>query len=269
MSQLQIDLDRSRVILTGAGGAYEGRGMGRAVARMLASAGARLVAADIDLDAARATADALAAEGYECVPLHADVSSAPSVDRMVGAAVRALGGVDVLVNHAGRGNLELLADTDDATWRRIMGVNLDGPFFTTRRVLPILLAQGGGVVVNTISICGSAGGRAGLAYTVAKHGLVGLTKNVAATYGRRGIRCNGVSPGRIRARTEDGAPVEAPPPPGPATAAPDDMFGWAGATSPHDGSPDQVAAVVAFLASPAAGYLNGAIVPVDGGWGAV
>lgn len=243
--------------------------MGRAIARTLASAGARLVAADIDLDAARATADAVTADGSECVPVHVDVTSAASVDRMVDTAVQALGGVDVLVNHAGRGNLELLADTDDATWRQIMAVNLDGPFFTTRRVLPHLLAQGGGVVVNSISICGSTGGRAGLAYTVAKHGLVGFTKNVAATYGRHGIRCNGVSPGRIRARDEHGTPVEAPPPSGAIGQVADEMFEWAHATSPPDGSPDQVAAVIAFLASAAAGYLNGAVIPVDGGWSAV
>jgi NAD(P)-dependent dehydrogenase (short-subunit alcohol dehydrogenase family) len=260
------DLHQLRVVLTGAGGAYEGRGIGRAIAVTLGAAGARLVAADIDLDAARATAETLSAQGAECVAVQVDVSSARSVDAMVAAAVGTLGGVDVLINHAGRGNHELLADTDDALWRHLMGVNLDGPFFTTRRVLPLMLEQGGGVVVNTISICGSAGGRAGAAYTIAKHGLVGLTRNVAATYGRRGIRCNAVSPGRIRARGEDGSPVEAPLPSGEPPDGIDPMFEWTHASSPPDGAPEEVAAVVAFLASDASRYVNGAVVPVDGGW---
>jgi NAD(P)-dependent dehydrogenase (short-subunit alcohol dehydrogenase family) len=269
MDHVGASLAGRRILITGAGGAYAGRGMGRVIATTLAQAGARLAAADIDLDAARATAAGITGRGGECVALQADVTSSRSVDAMVAAAAAALGGIDTVVNHAGLGNHDLLADTDDEMWRRILGINLDGPFFTTRRALPLMLAAGGGCVVNTISVCGLAGGRAGAAYTIAKHGLVGLTKNVAATYGRAGIRCNGVSPGRIRARTGDGTPADAPLSPIGPVAEVDEIFSRAGATSPDSGSPQEVAAAIAFLASDAASYINGAIIPVDGGWLAV
>jgi NAD(P)-dependent dehydrogenase (short-subunit alcohol dehydrogenase family) len=254
------------VLITGAGGAYEGRGMGRVISSVFASAGARVVAADIDIEAARATADAIVAEGGECVAVQADVASSPSVRAMVQAARRAAGGIDVLVNHAGIGSHELVADTDDATWRLTIGVSLDGPFYATREILPLMIAAGGGSIVNTISICGLAGGRAGAAYTAAKHGLVGLTKSVAATYASAGIRCNGVCPGRIRATTADGGSADAPTDPRGMMTEVDETFIRMGATSPRDGSPDEVAAVIAFLASDAAAFVNGAIIPVDGGW---
>lgn len=264
-----VSLADRRVLITGAGGAYAGRGMGRVIATTFAQAGARVAAADIDLDAARATAADIVGGGAECIALQVDVMSSHSVDEMVDAAARALGGIDVLVNHAGLGNHDLLADTDDEAWRRILGINLDGPFFATRRILPLMLAAGGGCVINTISISGLAGGRAGAAYTIAKHGLVGLTKNVAATYGHAGIRCNGVSPGRIRALSEDRTPVDAPLSPiGPAAEV-DEILSRASATRPREGSPQEVASTVAFLASDAASYINGAIIPVDGGWIAV
>jgi NAD(P)-dependent dehydrogenase (short-subunit alcohol dehydrogenase family) len=257
------------VLITGAGGAYAGRGMGRVIATTFARAGAHVAAADIDLDAAHATAAGIIDGGGECAALQVDVTSSESVDSMVDAAIGALGGIDVLVNHAGQGNHDLLADTADEVWRRILGINLDGPFYVTRRTLPLMLAAGGGCVINTISISGLAGGRAGAAYTIAKHGLVGLTRNVAATYGGAGIRCNGVSPGRIRAVTEDGTPADAPlSPTGPAAEV-DEIFGRAGATRPRSGSPQEVASTIAFLASDAASYINGAIIPVDGGWIAV
>src|ERR1700730_7903117 len=233
-----------RVLITGAGGAYAGRGMGRVIATTFARVGARVAAAYIDLDAAHATAAGIIDGGGECTALQVDVTSSGSVDAMVDAAIGALGGIDVLVNHAGQGNHDLLADTDDEVWRRILGINLDGPFYATRRTLPLMLAAGGGCVINTISISGLAGGRAGAAYTIAKHGLVGLTRNVAATYGRAGIRCNGVSPGRIRAATEDRAPPHAPlPPTGPAAEV-DEIFGRAGATRPRSGSPQEVASTI-------------------------
>ena len=266
VNQRPTNFTGKSVLITGAGGAYEGRGMGRVISSVFASAGARVVAADIDIEAARATADAIVAEGGECVAVQADVASSPSVRAMVQAARRAVGGIDVLVNHAGIGSHELVADTDDATWRRTIGVSLDGPFYATREVLPLMVAAGGGTIVNTISICGLAGGRAGAAYTAAKHGLVGLTKSVAATYASAGIRCNGVCPGRIRATTADGVSVDAPIDPRGRVTEVDETFMRMGATSPRDGSPDEVAAVIAFLASDAAAFVNGAIIPVDGGW---
>jgi NAD(P)-dependent dehydrogenase (short-subunit alcohol dehydrogenase family) len=266
MTTLPKSFTGKTVLITGAGGAYEGRGMGRVISSAFAAAGARVVAADIDAEAANATADAIVAEGGDCFAVQADVASSASVKAMVQAAQRTVGGIDVLVNHAGIGSHELVADTDDETWRKTIGVSLDGPFFATREVLPLMIAGGGGAIVNTISICGLAGGRAGAAYTAAKHGLVGLTKSVAATYASSGIRCNGVCPGRIRANTPDGVCVDAPIDPRGRMTEVDETFVRMGATNPRDGSPDEVAAVIAFLASDAAAFVNGAIVPVDGGW---
>ena len=181
---------------------------------------------------------------------------------MVATADDAFGRIDVLVNHAGLGDrgYRSLLETDDEWWARCLAVNLTGPFLCTRAVLPGMIRNGRGVILNTISVSGLIGASAGAAYTAAKHGLVGLTRNTAATYGRTGIRCIGICPGGI---VSDGAVAtnrtfEA------SEAA--DLYQQVAASRPEMGRPEEVAAVVAFMADDQASYVNGAIVPVDGGW---
>lgn len=253
--------DGRHVLVTGAGGAYAGRGMGRVIAAAFATAGAHVSAADIDRDAAKETAAGIRSIGGTAVAIEADVSSSASVDAMVTQAEGEFGPVEILVNHAGGSHAGSLVDTDDDTWHRILRLNLDGPFFATRRVLPKMLAKGHGVIVNTVSVAGLGGHRGGgVAYAAAKHGLVGLTKHVAAIYGPAGIRCVGIAPGPIRS----GPAVDAP-----LTTAIDPQMDAIVATVPRVGSPEEVAAVVLFLASEQASLVNGAVVVADAGWLAV
>jgi NAD(P)-dependent dehydrogenase (short-subunit alcohol dehydrogenase family) len=236
--------------------------MGRAIAQAFASGGDRIVTADIDGGAAEMTAAAIRAGSGEAHAIRADVSRPEDVERMVALAIDRFGGVDVLCNHAGMGDLQTVTETDQDQWDRILAVNLTGPFLTSRAVLPYMLSAGAGIIINTISVCGLVGGRGGAAYTASKHGLVGLTRSIAAAYGFRGIRCVGVCPGRVATVDEDVSPALRR-----SEAA--DTYLAAYALNPRRGGPDEVAAFVHMLAGPAAGFVNGAVIPVDGGWTAI
>lgn len=255
-----IDFDGRHVLVTGAGGAVPGRGMGRAIAAAFADAGAQVSAADIDPGAAEATAASIRAAGGTAVAIEADVTSSSSVDAMVTKAEGELGPVEILINHAGGSHAGFLADTDDDTWHKVLQLNLDGPFFTIRRVLPRMLSNERGIIVNTVSVAGLGGGRGrGVAYTAAKHGLVGLTRHVAVIYGPAGIRCTGVAPGPVRS----GSAVEAPLA---ASTTIDPRMDAIVATVPRLGTPEEVANVTLFLASDQASLLNGVVVAADAGW---
>jgi NAD(P)-dependent dehydrogenase (short-subunit alcohol dehydrogenase family) len=254
-------------IVTGAG-ALPGRGMGKAIAAVLAAKGARVVAADIDLKRANDTADELNAQGHHVLALQVDVTQRADIERMSHFALEQFGRIDILINHAGFGSYMSLTETDDAHWQHMINLNLTGPFLTCREIVPLMLKNSsGGVIVNTISSAGVDGGRAGLAYTAAKHGMVGLTKNIAVTYAGRGIRCNGVCPGYTRSPLPEGSKPQ---------IRPDDSTDYAGVLfdqmaklSVREGAPHEVANVIGFLATDEASFVNGAIVTVDGGWTAI
>jgi NAD(P)-dependent dehydrogenase (short-subunit alcohol dehydrogenase family) len=151
-------------------------------------------------------------------------------------------------------------EVTDAEWERVLGVNLTGPFMLTRAVVPHMLAKGKGAIVNTCSEAGLRGSAAGTAYTVSKHGIVGLTKSSAIMYRNRGIRVNAVAPGgtatSIVVPSVEGSV-------GPAALGP--YFVGVGRIA----EADEVAAAIVFLASDAASNISGAILPTDSGWSAV
>ena len=253
----------STAIVTGAGS-----GLGRAVARQLADEGARVVGVDVNRTGLMDTMDALAMPGLAVV---ADVSVPAEVNRIVATATGADGDgggdggnggggrIDVLVNNAAvLDRLLPVIECDDDTWARVLGINLSGPFLLCRAVLPLMVARGRGAIVNLSSVAGIRGGRGGAAYTVSKHGVIGLTRAVAAEYGEDGVRCNAVCPGGIstgigrgETRSEHGmAMLERTIP-----------KGWG-----HVAEPEELADIVCFLASADARNVNGAVVVGDGGW---
>jgi NAD(P)-dependent dehydrogenase (short-subunit alcohol dehydrogenase family) len=189
----------------------------------------------------------------------ADITNQESVDRLVGRAIERHGRVDVLANVAGIMDAFLpAADVDDPTWRRVMAVNLDGPMMLTRAVLPGMVVRGSASIVNVASVGGLKGGTAGAAYTSSKHALVGLTRSVAWYYGQDGIRCNAVCPGGVQTN------IEATP------HQPEHIarLGPIHQTARRMAQPDEVAALISWLASDEASNVNGVAVTSDGGWSA-
>lgn len=238
-------LDGRVAVITGAAS-----GIGRSMARAFAAEGAVVVA--VDMDAAR-----LAEVGAElgCETAAIDVSDRAAVEALLDRDR-----VDVLCNNAGvLDALTPLAETDDDLWRRVMRINVDGPFFACRAVIPGMIARGGGVILNTCSNAALSGGRAGAAYTASKHALLGLTRSTAWYYGPQGVRCNALAPGAIQTKMH----VRQPPHPG----GMERYAAYFGTMPPH-GKAMEVARVAVFLASDDASYVNGEVLGVDGGWGA-
>ncbi|MDT7843138.1 SDR family NAD(P)-dependent oxidoreductase [Streptomyces justiciae] len=249
-------LDGRSVIVTGAGS-----GIGRAAALAFAAEGSKVVVADLNAEAAEKVVGEIEGAGGTAVAVTGDLSEQAVVDRVTATAVERFGGVDVLVNNAGiMDKMSAAADVSDAEWERVIRVNLTAPFLLTRAVLPHMLKAGKGAVVNTASEAGLRGSAAGAAYTASKHGVVGLTKNLAVMYRNQGIRANAIAPGGTATGIAVDVDREAH---GPQALGP--YFGNVGRVS----EPEEQAAAIVFLASDAASNINGVVLPVDNGWSAV
>ncbi|MFC5819498.1 SDR family NAD(P)-dependent oxidoreductase [Nonomuraea harbinensis] len=198
--------------------------------------------------------------GGVAVAVAADVGDEGAVAALVESAISAYGRIDALFNNAGIiDDMALPADISPELWDRVLRVNLTGTFLVTRAVLPHMLRAGRGAIVNTASEAGVRGGAAGAAYTASKHGVVGMTRSVAWAYAKDGIRCNAILPGATLTGIADGATFD---PTGAARLSPVLALG------DQLARPEQMADAALFLASDAASFVNGAIVPVDGGWSA-
>ncbi|WGF89749.1 SDR family NAD(P)-dependent oxidoreductase [Marinivivus vitaminiproducens] len=240
-------------LITGAGS-----GIGLGIAQAYADEGASVFLADIDSARLEAAVAAARGRGAQASGITADVGDLASVQAMAAAATEALGRIDVVCNNAGiLDDLMPAADTTDALWRRVMGINLDGAFYVCRAVLPDMVARGAGIIINTVSISGSRGSRGGFAYTVSKHGLLGLTRSIAVTYGEYGIRCNAISPGSVETNISTGDNW----PPIGRTLREKGL-----STRPTRAKPNDIAPVAVFLASDRARYVNGHDLVADAGW---
>ncbi len=241
------------VVVTGAGS-----GIGKSVVQKFAAEGARIVAGEIDSARLDDLVKEISASGASIKGVLANVSKAEDGVKLIDTALSEFGGLDILVNNAGiMDAMTPVGDLTDELWSRVLGVNLNGVMFTMRRAIPVMLERGKGVIVNVASAAGLGGGFAGAAYTASKHAVVGLTKNTAVMYGKQGIRCVAVCPGGVKTAIGfGGAPSDA------GMAA----LGMGLQTMPRVGEPEELAAVILMAASDEASFLNGAIIPVDGGW---
>jgi 3-oxoacyl-[acyl-carrier protein] reductase len=233
------------------------RGIGQAIAHELAAAGAAVVVNSRSQARADAVASEIESRGGRAIAVAADVCDSAQVAMLVDVTVQRLGGLDVLVNNAGAGFVAASEELAEADWRRVMEVDLTAPFLCSQAAARQMLDAGGGVIVNVASVLAHTAMPGRAAYASAKHGLIGLTRVLGIEWAARGVRCVAVSPGYVA--TELVA---------------ENMR--RGGFDEHDinrrtpvgrlATPQEVAQVVAFLASDAASYMTASHVLVDGGW---
>lgn len=248
-----MKLENKVAIITGST-----RGIGRATAKLFAAEGAKVVVVGTNAELGENCVAEIKTDGGEAVFCKTDVTSEESLSALVKVALDTYGRIDILVNNAGVGGST--ANMNDITmdeWNKVLTTNLTAPFMLCKKVIPVMEEQGGGAIVNIASMASTGAGRGGLAYTSAKHGLLGLTRQMSMDHGRTGVRINAVLPGPIE--TDMIARV---------LAIPQHPVCMKIKMSPaaRAGRPEEVAQAVVFLASDDASFIHGAALAVDGGY---
>lgn len=232
-------------------------GIGRATAQIFAREGAKVAVADVNVEGAQETVQLITDAGGEAIFIKTDVSQAADTEAMVKKVVETYGRLDCAFNNAGiEGELQPTQDYAEATWDRVMGINLKGVWLSMKAEIQQMLSQGGGAIVNTASAAGLVAVPAMSAYVAAKHGVVGLTKTAALEYAKSGLRVNAVCPGGVDTpmlkRVFSNNPQFAE------TAAAAEPVG-------RLAQPAEIGEAVAWLCSEAASFVTGHPMAVDGG----
>jgi NAD(P)-dependent dehydrogenase (short-subunit alcohol dehydrogenase family) len=258
-ADMKVELGGQVALVTG--GAM---GIGRAIVQALADNGARVAIADVNLEAAEQAAREVSSAGGTCVALQADVSRVADMESVVARLVSQFGTIHILVNNAGintAGGRVPIHEYSLDDWQRILQVDLTGVFVTSRAVVPAMLRNPGGRIVNISSVAGLVPLRLQTAYVAAKAGVANLTRSMALELGPKGILVNAVAPGSTLTRGTEAL-----------------FYGPDGAYTERTASllahiplgrpakPEEIASAVLFLVSPEASYVNGAVLVVDGGW---
>ncbi|MBE98446.1 SDR family oxidoreductase [Flavobacterium coralii] len=236
-----------------------GSGIGRAVAVAYAREGAKVAVSDINNEHGEATVQLIKDAGGEAFFVYADSSKAEDNKKAVDAIVAKYGRLDVACNNAGIGGpAALTGEYPVEGWDKVIAVNLNGVFYACRYQLEQMAKNGGGSIVNMASIHGTVAAPMSAAYTAAKHGVVGLTKNIAAEYGQKNIRCNAVGPGYIHTPLLDDNLDE------------DSLNAIKGKAAMNRlGKPEEIADLVVFLSSDKSSFTTGSYIIADGGYTAV
>lgn len=232
-----------------------GSGIGRATARLFASEGYKVALVDIGAAGLAETERLIGETSGSCASFPCDVTDEAAVAKAVAGIVARFGRLDAAFNAAGIDGEagKLTADCTLDNWHRIIAVNLTGVFHCLRHQIPAMLASGGGAIVNCASTAGIRGAMTCGAYSASKHGVVGLTKTAALEYAAQGVRINAVCPGMIRTPMTQIGPMK---------ALIDELV--LTAPMPRIGEPEEVAAAVVWLCGPAASFVVGQAIPVDG-----
>lgn len=244
-----MQLKGKTAVVTGSG-----RGLGKAIALKLAELGANIVLNDIAAsDSIDATAEEFRNAGFKVVVTKGDVRSAEDVKAMVAVAVDTFGSIDILVNNAGITRDKPMAMMSEEDWDIVLNINLKGAFLCTKLAAKQMIRQKYGRIINIASVAGRYGNPGQANYSASKAGLIGLTKTTAKEFAPRGVTCNAVAPGVIQSKMTDVLPEEV------RKKYLDNI------PLGRFGTPEDVAGVVAFLASDDSSYVTGQVIDIDGG----